>query len=138
MSDDYFTIGQSAAARGPAGEVTVEVCLAGEFDIGARDELHDALINAVHTGDSVVVDLQQVSFIDSEAIGALLDGYTAAQHSGVSLRLANASGIVRRVMQVSGLLFLFEEQQPACAEDAAGQYPPPTQITGGGDRSRTS
>jgi anti-sigma B factor antagonist len=132
VSDDYFTISQSVTADGPAGEVTT-LHLAGEFDIGARDELHDELINTVHAaGDSVVVDLRQVTFIDSEAIGALLDGYGAAQHSGVSFRLANACGVVHRVMQVSGLLFLFDQHPPAPVADAAPQCPAPIQLRDAG------
>lgn len=99
---DSFKIGQGRTADGAA----VLLSLSGELDINSRDELHDAVLAAVSTGD-VIVDLQAVSFIDSEALSALIDGYNAARERGSVFRVVKATGLVDRVLSVSGALDLF-------------------------------
>jgi anti-anti-sigma factor len=85
------------------------VRLAGDFDINARDELRDALLDAVQAAgpDEVVIDFDKAAFLDSEAMGALIEGLNAGREAGVPLRIVNARGIVRRVLDVSGVLALF-------------------------------
>jgi anti-anti-sigma factor len=85
------------------------VRLAGDFDINARDELRDALLDAVQAAgpDEVVIDFDKAAFLDSEAMGALIEGLNAGREAGVPLRIVNAHGIVRRVLDVSGVLALF-------------------------------
>ncbi len=101
MSDDYYAIDHRAAA--PDG--TVVVVLSGEFDLGSCDDLREAVLGAVgrETATRVVLDLTAVTFIDSEAVRALLDGYVAAGDRGVGYRVANAGGLVKRVLDVMGL-----------------------------------
>ena len=85
------------------------VRLSGDFDINARDELRGALLEAVEAGpDEVVVDFGAAVFLDSEAMGALIEGLNAGQEAGVRLRIVNAHGIVHRVREVSGVLALFD------------------------------
>lgn len=84
------------------------VRLAGDFDINARDELHAALVEAVQAGPAeVVIDFDGAVFLDSEAMGALIEGLNAGRDAGVPLRIVNAHGLVRRVLDVSGVLALF-------------------------------
>ena len=94
-------IGQDRAADG-----TALLRLSGELDINTRDDLREALVAAVGTGD-VVIDLDEVTFIDSEALGALIEGYNAARANGTGFRLINAHGLVDRVLSVSGVLDIF-------------------------------
>lgn len=110
MADDYFTIALHPARADADGVVTSRVQLSGEFDIDARDELAGHLRGAVEADDAarVVVDLGRVTFIDSEAIGALIEGHLAADRAGVAFRLAGPQGVVRRVLTVVGLDHLFE------------------------------
>ncbi|MFC3384758.1 STAS domain-containing protein [Couchioplanes azureus] len=106
-------------------EITREagaVRLSGEFDITARDELRSMLLQAIAenraTDDDqatdedgtagVVVDFAGVTFLDSEAMGALIDGLNAGRAAGVKLSIVNAHGIVNRVLEVSGVLELFQ------------------------------
>ncbi|MEU4564127.1 STAS domain-containing protein [Actinoplanes sp. NPDC023936] len=105
MPDDYFTIMRAAAP----GVITV--ALTGDLDIGARDEIREALLAAAGDADGsrLVVDLRGVRFIDSEAVSAILEGYLAAEEAGIGFRLAGAVGIVRRVFDVIGLQYLFEK-----------------------------
>ncbi|GAA2712288.1 STAS domain-containing protein [Actinoplanes palleronii] len=115
MTDDYYTIATGPAAADAGGVATVRVTLAGSFDIGARDELRDALLAAVDAGapgGRVLVDLGQVRFVDSEAISALIQGYLSAETAGLSLRLTGATGVVAKVLTVIGLDHLREDPAP--------------------------
>lgn len=101
MADSY-KIGQERAADGTATLLRVT----GELDITARDPLCGAILTALADGN-VVVDLGAVTFIDSEALGALIDGYNEAQARSVGFGVTNARGLVARVLTVSGALDLF-------------------------------
>ena len=83
--------------------------LAGDFDINARDEMRAALLDAVETAGpaEVVIDFAEAAFLDSEAMGALIEGLNAGNQAGVPLRIVNARGLVHRVLDVSGVLALF-------------------------------
>ncbi|MEV4642113.1 STAS domain-containing protein [Actinoplanes sp. NPDC049548] len=97
-----------------------EVCLrlSGDLDGDARDELRQELFDAAHDNDAplLVVDLHKTLFLDSEAIGALLDGLLRAQEAGKAAQIVNARGVVRTVLQVTGVLDLFG----ATAESSVG------------------
>ncbi|MDI6102745.1 STAS domain-containing protein [Actinoplanes sp. NEAU-A12] len=110
MAHDYFTIASHPAGADADGVVTSRVQLAGEFDIDSRDELAGRLLGIVEADAAarIVVDLHQVTFIDSEAIGALIEGHLAADRAGIAFRLASADGVVKRVLTVVGLDYLFD------------------------------
>lgn len=102
--DPYYGIDRKSSDR------AVTVLLSGDLDINARDDLRDELLDAV-AGDGVrelLVDFDQVAFMDSEAMGALLEGVYAARAAGVRLRVANLHGTVRRVFEVSGVREIIE------------------------------
>ena len=84
------------------------VRLSGDFDINARDEMRDALLEAVRSAPAeVVIDFADAAFLDSEAMGALIEALNAGREAGVPLRIVNARGLVHRVLEVSGVLDLF-------------------------------
>lgn len=85
--------------------------LAGEFDLAARDELTRALLNVAGdpATDQVVLDLTDTTFIDSEALGAVIVGVNAAREAGKPFRIVGATGVVHRVMDVAGLLDLIDD-----------------------------
>jgi anti-anti-sigma factor len=86
------------------------VRLSGDFDINARDEMRTALLAAVQSGPAeVVIDFAGAAFLDSEAMGALIEGLNAGRATGVPLRIVNAHGLVHRVLDVSGVLALFDD-----------------------------
>jgi anti-anti-sigma factor len=100
---DSYEIGQDWAADRAATVLVLD----GELDINARDDLHEAIVSALEAGD-VVVDLGGVTFLDSEALGAMIAGYNAAIAGGTRFRVVNASGVVARVLDVSGAQELFD------------------------------
>jgi anti-anti-sigma factor len=79
------------------GEITV----AGELDLASVSLLTDA-VSSVEGGD-VVLDLDQVVFIDSSGIGAIVTAYQQLARDGRRLTVARCSDIVARVFEVSGI-----------------------------------
>lgn len=57
----------------------VAVCLVGDFDLGNVEVLHEHIDRALETGDDLIVDLSQATFIDSTVIHVLFDGADAAR-----------------------------------------------------------
>ncbi len=110
MHDDYFSIARETVHPVPGRPANAVIHLGGEFDLGARDELRDALVAAAESGDValITVNLKDVTFIDSEAIAAIVDGYLTADQAGVAFRLARGDGMITRIFEVLGLAHLFE------------------------------
>jgi anti-anti-sigma factor len=102
---------------GPGGVLTV--CLAGDFDMSVAAELSDALVDAARAPGvhRVVVDLRHTAFLDSHGIAALLAGYEEAGRAGRGFGVRNATGMVRQVLEITGLAEVFadRQQQPGAA-----------------------
>jgi anti-sigma B factor antagonist len=81
----------------------VVLSLAGELDLYNAEEVRGALLDACAGEPSVlVVDLEEVRFIDSTALGVLIEaGARMADRSG--FRLAAPRLETRRALEVSGL-----------------------------------
>jgi anti-sigma B factor antagonist len=81
----------------------VVLSLAGELDLYNAEEVRGALLDACAGEPSVlVVDLEEVRFIDSTALGVLIEaGARMADRSG--FRLAAPGLGTRRALEVSGL-----------------------------------
>ena len=76
------------------------VVASGQLDLAVNDALREVL--APLTG-MVTVDLGDVSFIDSSAIGVLVGQHTRLVDDGGSLRLRNPQELPRRVLEIVGL-----------------------------------
>ena len=81
----------------------VVVSLAGELDLYNAEEVRVALLEACASGPSLlVVDLEEVRFIDSTALGVLIEARSRmTDRSG--FRLAAPGLETRRALEVSGL-----------------------------------
>jgi anti-anti-sigma factor len=84
-------------------EVTVTV--RGVVDLASAKELEDSLAAAAADDGAavVVVDLAGVTLLDSMGIAALLKGRRWADERGRAYRLTGASGIVRQVLDITGV-----------------------------------
>jgi anti-sigma B factor antagonist len=106
-----------------AGYIMVQVT--GEIDMASAPELRDCLHQTINAGSrQLIVDLRQVSFIDSMGLGVLVGTrrHLRAQHPGDgSLQLIGAEGLVLRVLRVSGLDRVFPPH--ATLADALGDEP---------------
>jgi anti-anti-sigma factor len=102
VTDPYYLVDQ----RADAGVAVVR--LTGDLDINARDDIRAAIARAVNTNQGIRVDLSDVSFMDSEALSSLIEGYNAAVSAGLPFAVVGAQGLVRQVLTVSGALELFD------------------------------
>jgi len=79
------------------------IALHGEFDVANARELRAELTNHIDAGRRVIrVDLQRVSFIDSAAIGELIDATRRCSSEHGSLILTNVSAGLYRVLKRTG------------------------------------
>jgi anti-sigma B factor antagonist len=82
---------------------TVVVSLAGELDLYNAEEVRSALLDAcAGEPEALVVDLEQVRFIDSTALGVLIEARSRMPNRG-GFRLAAPGLETRRALEVSGL-----------------------------------
>jgi anti-anti-sigma factor len=114
----HFTITRERRRDGSTDRVRIRLVLAGEFDLAARDAFEGALASALRAGD-VEVDMAGVSFLDCSGIGVLTRGLRQAWRDGRGLRVVNADGSVRHMLELTGvaqeLIVLSSAQQPATA-----------------------
>lgn len=79
----------------------------GEVDLSNASRLEGRLCALIERGH-MVVDLSQVTFVDSTALSAVLVAYRRGQVLGHTLRLSGAQGPVRRVLEITQLDVLLE------------------------------
>jgi anti-sigma B factor antagonist len=84
---------------------TVIVTLAGELDMAATFRLEPELERLTRNGDvsALVIDMQDVEFMDSSALGLLLATQQRLRAEGLRFLLANPSGSVRRMLELTGV-----------------------------------
>ena len=56
----------------------------------------------------IVLDLAEVSYIDSVGLGTLVAGYTSAQNQGATLKLANLTKKFRELLNITKLVTIFD------------------------------
>ncbi|WP_432967273.1 STAS domain-containing protein [Dactylosporangium sp. CA-233914] len=86
--------------------VRVTLRLRGLVDLGTQPALERALDDALAvTGvHAIVVDLERLTLLDSTGIATLLHAYRTGRVGGVSLRVTNPTGMVYRVLEITGVL----------------------------------
>ncbi|HZD01709.1 MAG TPA: STAS domain-containing protein [Actinomycetes bacterium] len=88
------------------------VHVGGEVDLATCPQLRDVLAQLVDRGVyHLVVDLEQVSFLDSSGIGVLIGVLQRVREHGGSVRLTAPSPQVRRVLELTGVTKVL----PTCA-----------------------
>lgn len=94
---------ESAVSAVDRRDGAVVVSLAGELDLYNAEEVRSALLDACTSEpDLLVVDLEEVRFIDSTALGVLIEARSRmADRRG--FRLAAPGLETRRALEVSGL-----------------------------------
>jgi anti-sigma B factor antagonist len=81
---------------------SVIVRLAGELDLYNADDVRRALLQAVDGApEKIVVDMAEVEFVDSTALGVLLEARSKLGRAGLMLAAPRLE--TRRTLQVSGL-----------------------------------
>jgi len=90
----------------------VRLSLRGEVDYAVRDGLRMALRSAIgRTGRVIEVDLRDVTFLDCAGVGAIVEAQQLAVRAGRTLIVTRHRGVVRRVLDLSGVLGLLDPDQ---------------------------
>ena len=85
------------------------VALAGDFDLSGVEQFRSCIEELIGTSDGpLVVDLGEVTFIDSSAISALLEMRRLVAREHRELRLQRISARAARLLELTGLSELFE------------------------------
>lgn len=93
----------------------VQVTASGELD-AASDELSRALDSAVAGGaDHLVVDLLDVTFIDSSVVRDLVLAHRAVSERGGWVRIVYTHHLIKRVIQICGLSEIFPQYPTVAA-----------------------
>lgn len=99
---------------GPKGKITI-----GQGDVALRKAVHDAL----DKGGSrhILIDLGEVSTIDSSGVGELVSAYTTVTNRGGSLKLLNLPPKVSDILQITQLITVFDVHDDE--EQAVASFP---------------
>jgi anti-sigma B factor antagonist len=82
----------------------VTLYLTGDIDLSATADFVVAADAALATGPAaVIVDLADVSFLDSAGLSGLVQVHQQTKDAGAAFRLQSPSRIVARVLELSGL-----------------------------------
>lgn len=107
-ADDAFSVRTSRRSD------QVRLSLRGSLDLAAVDRLDGAVADARPLAVPLVMDLADVSFVDSAGLRSLI---AARQHSladtGVPLVLTGVTPPIRKLLDLSGLATIF----PAATDD---------------------
>jgi anti-sigma B factor antagonist len=81
----------------------------GEVDVSTAPELRERLLAIAEEGKPVViVDLSDVSFIDSTALGVLVSALKRFRSGGGDLKLVVTEPHIVKVLEITGLTEVFE------------------------------
>jgi anti-anti-sigma factor len=100
----YDPEGRPFEAALDVGDDAVVVTFRGEFDLAAEQAASAALAEAFPAvPESIVVDLRDLSFMDSTGIRCLIRAKSRADTLGRQIALLNGSGPAHRVFQLAGV-----------------------------------
>jgi len=103
----------SFTTRAESTDDSVVVHVDGDIDVATSDLLRADISQLVDSGPNLILDLNEVSFMDTVGISALLATRSAVMEHGGSLAVRNPSSTVRRVLEMTGLYtMLTEATQP--------------------------
>ena len=99
------------------GDVTV-IDVAGRITLGEGSSvLRDALRDLVSKNQKkILLNLGEVSYIDSSGIGELVSGFTTVTNGGGALKLLNLNKRVKDLLQITKLYTVFDVKE----DEAAG------------------
>ena len=90
-----------------AGRITL-----GEGSSALRETLRDLVAK---NQNKILLNLADVSYIDSSGIGELVSGYTTVTNTGGSLKLLNLNKRVKDLLQITKLYTVFEVHEDEAA-----------------------
>src|ERR1700712_996109 len=93
----------------------------GEIDISSSPELRSILHEPEARAETVVLDLREVTFMDSSGLGVIVGQHKRAREDGFRFRVAVERGTeVERILELSGLVAVLELTDASDDELLAG------------------
>lgn len=91
------------------GDVTV-IHVTGEVDLATAPTLEDALTDVPSSDHPLIIDLSDVTFLDSSGLSVLVKARQRLERADGSngLRLVVTRPVIRRVFEVTGLAEVFD------------------------------
>lgn len=78
--------------------------MAGELDLATSPRLDQALTTALGDAEDIVLDLSEVTFIDSTGLSAILAGISSSQLNRRKLAVSSRLGAqARRLFELAGM-----------------------------------
>ena len=77
----------------------------GEGSVTLRDAVHDVLAKGQK---KILLNLENISYIDSSGIGELVSGFTSVKNAGGELKLLNLTKKVHDLLQITKLYTVFD------------------------------
>jgi anti-sigma B factor antagonist len=119
--------------HGPAFDITVthgpgeaRIAVAGELDIATSAALRDAIDHELRSGRAVVLDLEDVQFMDSSGLTVVIRAWRMAEEQGWAFRIApSLSPAASRTAELAGVLPMLPMLEPA----EAGRSPSSSSAT---------
>jgi anti-sigma B factor antagonist len=87
----------------PKGKITI-----GEGDVILRDEITKLLAD---NKKKLVLDLSEVSYMDSAGVGELVSVYTSVKNRGGELKLSCLTKKIKDLLQITQLLTIFDSYE---------------------------
>ena len=85
-------------------ESEIRLLIQGRIDTSTSAELQDTIMKSFQKVKHVILDFEEVAYISSAGLRALLLGHKSAIAKGGSLKILHISDVVREVLQVTGFL----------------------------------
>lgn len=82
------------------GKITI-----GVGDVALREAIHDALDSG---SKQILLNMANVSLMDSSGIGELVSAYTNSTNRGARLRICNLPAKIQDILQITQLITVFE------------------------------
>lgn len=81
---------------------TIQIKIEGRVDTTTSPQLQQAILTAFQKGSKVVLDFQEVSYVSSAGLRALLIGQKTAMSKGGSMVMVHVQEMVMSVLEMSG------------------------------------
>lgn len=87
---------------------TTTVTLHGDIDVTCAAELRTRLSSLLDDGhNELLINMAEVSFIDSTGLGVLVDALVRAREEGGDIELIELTGVTRKIFELTSLDSLF-------------------------------
>ena len=84
-------------------DATTLLVLRGDLDALTAPDLRNTLVEVIHEGARIVIDMEAVEFLDSAGLGILVGGLKRARTNDGEIELVCTSQDVLRPLEITGL-----------------------------------